>query len=349
MRTGRNIVAAARSRREEASVSNRWRVPVLLLILGLVLGVGLERGYRHLSSAERAPAAAPGKTKRVQDGSAAALNREELKLSAIVTQLSSFNGSSIYNVRAYHTYRVFLDRYLGRDAKARVLEIGPGINLGTGLLFAMGGAEKYYGLDIYRDPDLLGAPQYESIVDLMTRIAPDEITRPATEIMKVADGRVSFDPNRVEYLYPHQSYDIPLPDGSVDYIFSNATLEHVTDPMRTVEAFARALRTGGVTAHLIDLRDHRDFSHPLEFLKIDDASWQARYKDPAILYLYMNRWRASDFKAAFEKVGFEILEMRPSSTYPVTEAVRATFQPRFQKDSLEDLSITGLLIVARKK
>jgi len=167
--------------------------------------------------------------------------------------------------------------------------------------------------------------------------------------MTVKDGKAEFAKERLEYLYPQQSYDIPLPDGSLDYVFSHATLEHVADPDRTVQAIHRVLRKRGITAHQIDLRDHADFSKPLEFLKVDEHTWNEQWKDPKRAAWYLNRWRLSDFKGTFERAGFRILKLDINATFPVEESVRRTLAARFQKYSLEDLSATGVMIIARKE
>jgi len=63
---------------------------------------------------------------------------------------------------------------------------------------------------------------------------------------------------------------------------------------------------------------------------------------------YLNRWRLSDFKA-FERVGFHILKLDMNATFPLEKSLRRTRDARFQKYSLEDLSATGVMIIARKE
>lgn len=278
----------------------------------------------------------------------ASVNRKEQALQRLLAQLRTTNSSSVYNFGIYQIYRGVLDQYDRPVANVRMLEIGPGVNLSAGVIFVMSGAAKYYGLDIYRHPDVVAAAQYETVASLYRLVAPQQIRRPVEEFMKVRDGQVEFDRDRIEHLYPRQSYDIPLSAGSLDYVFSHATMEHVADPMRTVEAIHRVLASGAVTVHQIDLRDHDDFSRPLEFLKVDAAAWANKHRNPARAHLYLNRWRASDFTAAFEKAGFRILQARATETYPVTEEMRRSLDAEFRKHTLDDLSVVGLFIVARK-
>jgi SAM-dependent methyltransferase len=279
----------------------------------------------------------------------AVINENEQFLLETLRGYASRNSTSPYNFGIYNVYSTIQREYLGGQRSPRILEIGPGTNLGVGFIFALTGAEKYYGLDIYMDPDLFAPAQYESIAYLLQLAGGVKPIRNVNAVMTVKDGKVEFHKDRVEYLYPRQSYDIPLPEGSLDYVFSHATLEHVADPEKTVQAIHRVLREGGITAHQIDMRDHADFSKPLEFLKVDDDTWKERWKDPKRAAWHLNRWRLSDFKGAFERAGFRILKLDVNATFPVDESVRRTLNARFQKYSLEDLSSTGVMIIARKE
>jgi SAM-dependent methyltransferase len=286
---------------------------------------------------------------RKQGVTGAVINENERFLLETLHDYASRNSTSPYNFDVYKLYSGIQREYLGSERSARILEIGPGINLGVGFIFALTGAEKYYGLDIYMDPDLFAAPQYESIAYLLQLAGAGKPLRNVDSVMTVKDGKAVFAKDRIEYLHPRQSYDIPLPEGSLDYVFSHATLEHVADPERTVQGIRRVLRKGGITAHQIDMRDHAEFSKPLEFLKVDERTWNEQWKDPKRAAWYLNRWRLSDFKAAFDHAGFRILKVDVNATFPVDESLRRSLDARFQKYSLEDLSATGAMIIARKE
>jgi SAM-dependent methyltransferase len=176
------------------------------------------------------------------------------------------------------------------------------------------------------------------------------IINKADAVFRVEGDKVAFNQERLEYLYPHQSYDIPLPAGSVDYVFSNSVLEHITDLEPTATNIFRVLPSGGLTAHHIDMRDHRDFERPLEFLKIDAETWKQRRGSTvtAAAGYNTNRLRLSDFIAALEKSGFRILKSEVTRKVNVTEETRASLHADFQKYSLEDLSVVSAMIVAEK-
>jgi SAM-dependent methyltransferase len=184
--------------------------------------------------------------------------------------------------------------------------------------------------------------------------------RPSAEIFTEKDGKAVLDGQRVTHLYPHESYDIPLPDGSADYVFSHYGFEHFNEPRKTIEAVYRILKPGGVTAHIIGILDHRDFAHPYEYFKLDEAAWRDMMLKEGRIHEFTNRWVASRFKTAFEEVGFTILDFitEPDAATQavfdchrgirVTEADRASFHPDFQKYSLDDLSTTFVFVIAKK-
>jgi SAM-dependent methyltransferase len=286
---------------------------------------------------------------RSQGVTGAVINENEQFLLQTLRDYAAHNSTSPYNFGVYNLYSGIQREYLRSNKPTRVLEIGPGNNLGVGLIFALSGAEKYYGLDIYMDPELFAAAQYESIAYLLELAGGARSLRKVGTVMTVKNGKVEFAKERLEYLFPRQSYDIPISDGSLDYVFSHATLEHVADPDRTIQSIHRVLRKGGVTAHQIDMRDHADFSKPLEFLKVDEATWKEQWKDPKRSAWHLNRWRLGDFEGAFQRAGFHILKLDVNATFPVEESLRRTFDARFQKHSLKDLSATGVMIIARKE
>jgi hypothetical protein len=93
------------------------------------------------------------------------------------------------------------------------------------------------------------------------------------------------------------------------------------------------------------MRDHEDFSKPLEFLKLDTQTFKNR---DVPLHRSTNRWRLSDFVAAFKKSGFRVDKVEVTTRLDVTEEMRRSLHPDFQKYSLEDLSALSAIIVAEK-
>jgi ubiquinone/menaquinone biosynthesis C-methylase UbiE len=166
--------------------------------------------------------------------------------------------------------------------------------------------------------------------------------------------------SQIEYLAPCSSESIPLPDNSVDFIYSVATFEHLPKTKETVREIKRLLVNGGLTIHEIDMSYHRHHPNPLEMLKYSEEEWkvitnqygeglgvedieQGKFKSE----IYCNRLRTSDFVSFFEKNDFEILEVKPVVKFDPAHINRSKINEKFGGKSLDDLSVTVVVIVAR--
>jgi SAM-dependent methyltransferase len=206
-----------------------------------------------------------------------------------------------------------------RPISGTVLEIGPGGNVGTAILFLEAGAERAVCIDVF--PFL---SQQDALYD---QLAKD----PA--ILE-----------RVEYRCPDGIETTTLLPESFDIIYSSACLEHVRDPVAASRRIAALLKPGGVTTHGIDLRDHRDFDDPLDFLRYPDWLWHG----VSSRRTYTNRWRASDWKLAFEKSGLRDIQLKAIETVDVTGDTRQRLHRTFQRKPLDDLALTQIEITATK-
>lgn len=105
-------------------------------------------------------------------------------------------------------------------------------------------------------------------------------------------------------------YEIGLEDASeiesetIDISISNACFEHFVYPELALKELARVTVKGGLGFHQIDLRDHRDFTKPLEFLTFSDKMYSRINKMTDACH--GNRLRYNEYNEIFEKVGFEV-------------------------------------------
>jgi SAM-dependent methyltransferase len=191
-----------------------------------------------------------------------------------------------------------------------IVEIGPGSSMIPAALYISAGAKHYYCVDIFEHPAIRDALPYRTAFDL-AKLDADYFVRDASEIiLKEEGGKAVLNPDYITFV-KRESFDTRLPDASVDYVFSMATIEHMNEPFQSILEWKRILKPGGISAHVAGLADHRDFSKPYEYLKVDPVTWRARFggaRGLAPLYEYVNQWRPIDFRRAFERAGFEILE-----------------------------------------
>lgn len=247
-----------------------------------------------------------------------------------------------------------------------IVEIGPGSAMITGALYVSAGAKRYYGVDIYEHPRLTDALPYRVAFGL-AYMDPDYLVRdPAEIIVKEAGGKAVFNPERVAFL-KRPSHDTGLADASVDYLFSMVTLEHIYEVDKSILEWKRVLKRGGISAHVAVMADHRDFAKPYEYLKLDHAAWRAQFVGPKAEHPeneYVNPWRPVDFKRAFEKAGFEILDYSTEPRQPyLKEQARVLYPNRTISDAdwaqinpsvrrghtREEVSQLFITLVARKR
>lgn len=242
-------------------------------------------------------------------------------------------------------------------AGARVLELGPGYSLLGGALLLAWGATSYDGVDPFPvavvDAELLRAlrARLQHPPGLPLRLEPELAARHArileryeAVVWSEAEGRLRADaPLR---LHQVDAADLPFAAGAFDVVLSNAVLEHVRDLPAIARETARVLAPGAVAIHQVDLRDHRDFSRPRDFLTLGAAEWERANQNAP--FAYTNRLRASDVRAAFAAAGLELLSSAITERLPLAPAERAALHPDFRDRSPEDLEALGISLVLRR-
>ncbi len=256
-------------------------------------------------------------------------------------------------------------------AGKKILEIGPGDNLGVGLCFLLKGAKQVVCLDRFfshRDE----AQQRAIYAAFRASLKPEE--QATLEGFMSLEPSVHFDPSRLNYVSGIAIEDLLDPatryDG-FDLIVSRAVLEHVWDLDRAILAMDRVLNPGGRLIHKVDFRDHGIFTsqnhHPLSLLTI-----------PTFLYTLAsrnsgkpNRRLIGDFRRMLDPLGYktqiwvphlvgtarEIVPHLPEQDVDarltdearaLIEEIRPSLRPEFRKLPDHDLIIAGIFFVAEK-
>ena len=142
---------------------------------------------------------------------------------------------------------------------------------------------------------------------------------------------------------------MPYSDATFDLTWSSDVLEHVRDPAKTLVESFRVLRDGGKLVAMIDLRDHY-FLHIeekwLECLKYPEPIWRAICSNRSS---FVNRWRASDWRAAFTDAGFHIESWHEQSSDTLRTLHRQGRVRRFRRPLDEHDAMTYRLEVVAAK
>lgn len=230
--------------------------------------------------------------------------------------------------------------FRGGISGARVLEVGPGMDLGA-VLILMGLGAEVAVVDPFPCPwdPYLHPEVYAATVRLATRLLPQLDPGPLRAAIR---GRRHDVPGLIRL-------DCALESAAArglapfDHLSSNAVLEHLEEPERAFAAMHLLTRPGGTGWHQVDFRDHRDFDNPLAFL----AHSEERFREEAraACYSFGNRWRLGETVACLQRIGFRV-RVSPNA-WSAPEAVQ-TLRPRlggrFATMEDADLEVLGAAI-----
>jgi len=103
-----------------------------------------------------------------------------------------------------------------------------------------------------------------------------------------------------------------IPDAAVDFLFSNAVLEHVrlADFAKLAREMRRILKPNGVASHQIDFRDH--LQEGLNNLRFSEQTWESKWM--AGSGFYTNRLTWPVMNRIFQEAGFSV-ELKASQLW----------------------------------
>jgi SAM-dependent methyltransferase len=120
--------------------------------------------------------------------------------------------------------------------------------------------------------------------------------------------------------------ELPLPDSSIDAVFSHAVVEHLFDLKLSFTQLHRVTRPGGWGLHQVDFRDHRNFDRPLEYLLLEESAFQSL---AAVCHLECgNRYRPDETATFIRAAGFEVASFTGDRF--TTEEYLSAFLPRLR-------------------
>ncbi|NJB69299.1 SAM-dependent methyltransferase [Desulfobaculum xiamenense] len=137
-----------------------------------------------------------------------------------------------------------------------------------------------------------------------------------------------------------------LPDACVDFLFSNAVLEHVrraqfADISREL---SRILRPGGTATHQVDLRDH--LGGGLNNLRFGDGFWER--PGVAEAGFYTNRLRMDEVLSMLAQDGLRA-EVLSTSHFDAPAIARRHLHGQFAGLPDEALRIAGFMVRLRRE
>jgi len=256
-----------------------------------------------------------------------------------------------------------------RGMPATLAELGPGDSIGVGMAAVISGVSNYYAFDAVPHADVDGSVRlFDDLVEMFRRRdpipGPDafpgmEPQLPGYEFPSeiLADEHLAdaLAPGRLELLradlmagggntfFYRAPWDQPAEgeEGKIDFVISNAVMEHVTDIDSTYISMEKWLKRGAFSSNQIDFRSHGLFQ-----------GWDGHWACPEWLWFLMkgrrayllNRLPYSAHARAVKMSGMDIVVANLSHQPPERQKLAFPF------GSLEpsDRSTSGAYMLLRK-
>jgi hypothetical protein len=285
-------------------------------------------------------------------------------------------GGTIQSRYCYSVWLRHLKHYYSVTSQVpkKVAELGPGDSLGIGLAALLSGCEEVHALDVYKywdnernlrifeelvtlfkkKADIPTNAEYPYIRPEMddysfpSNILTDEILRQALSEERLNAIRKEIgDINNPKNTFI--TYNIPWNDSKIinnnylDFIYSQAVLEHVEDLDNTYNAMRKWLKPSGLMSHSIDFKSHGTMPEWNGHWTYSDFEWNIIRAGKAFL---INREPVSTHRKFHEKYNFDTLTEIP--VHKDNSLRRTDLAQRFANLSDEDISTSGVYVLSRK-
>jgi hypothetical protein len=205
----------------------------------------------------------------------------------------------------------------------RIVELGYGPSLSTGVMATMAGAEHYYGFEVAEYGPVYDPLPYEVL--RRYSIADPYWYQPSPDapFAEHSETKVRFNPDRItinancpaEHLGLTEQGCAIAPE-SVHVVFSLSVLEHIPDLPAAIDRMKSVLVPGGIAVANAVFMDHYTITRPpngkpitiYDHLKIPEDDWLKGRTcgGQHCKHLLANQYRPIDVKRLFEKAGFEV-------------------------------------------
>jgi SAM-dependent methyltransferase len=201
-----------------------------------------------------------------------------------------------YALQVFTTHFERARSLLATDKRLVGLELGPGDSLSGAILGASFGLDRVLLVDVGRFAANTFSTYDALIQFLSSRDIPMERYSGCSTLHELLSS------SNAAYLTGGLQDLQNIPDGSVDFVWSQAVLEHIrrAEFLPTMRELRRVLARGGVASHRIDLADH--LGGALNNLRFRRQLWESATWSSS--GFYTNRIRYREMLDLFHEAGF---------------------------------------------
>lgn len=248
-----------------------------------------------------------------------------------------------YDMGVVSRWSDYLKKYNNTDEAIfkgkKILELGPGADLGVGLLLLAENAESYAAIDVH---NLVKSTPPELYQHLFTYLENSGIDNIRVEELKVQLELASTDQGKRLIYHHNKDFDLSIfPENSFDLIVSNAAFQQFDNLEKTISQLSKIMKSGAQFVSLIDLKTHTRFINsrdPLNIYRYNDFIFKLlRFKGSP------NRKRSYEYENALKSNGwtdiriFPRLQLNPDYLQKVKHSLNKKF--RDDKNKMEDLTV----------
>ena len=290
--------------------------------------------------------------------------------SHLLTNATLGTDSARYCYSVWLRHDVKTHPYRNDSSLNTIVELGPGDSLGIGLSALLSGAKKYIAVDALK---YAGVEKNQNVLNELATLfstcsrIPDSVEFPEVKpflenydfpkwlscpqetvlnhrIQKISHAlrNPGYPDAIIAYHSPEAAY-AHIADNSVDFIFSQAVLEHVDKLEEAYSNCYKWLAPGGLMSHQIDFK-----SHGMSW------EWNGHWTYSSFLWrmikgrrpYLINREPCSTHLRIMEKAGLDIVSIERKRRTSRLE--RTQLADRFSHLTEDDLTTAGVYVIAKK-
>ena len=300
-----------------------------------------------------------------------------LHLPAVKSLLTKRTGGSVHSRYCYSVWlRHLINWYsIRKNIPEKVAELGPGDSLGASLAALLSGCQSAVALEVDKYGNVeKNLTIFEELVELFKNKTPipdqneyprvipflEQYDFPAhiisDEILAktLSEERLNTIRREIKDVYnPNNTlikYHIPWNDDkivdaeTIDFVYSQAVMEHVEDVKGTYEAVYKWLKPGGLTSHSIDFKSHNITKSWNGYRTFSELEW--KIVKGGRLFL-INRVPYSTHIELQKKLNLKILKSIPYKKE--NEIPHEQFSEKFKQLSEEDMTTSEAYILSIKE